>query len=104
MVDHNVHYFSNDHVNKINLCCNASQIYLLCCRLPDQALQQRQRLKEAPSEQLYPSLDSLNQLGSIPWQVNTPVSILKKHYLILSGHNQTSKKYLLHALFIKPLM
>lgn len=75
MVDHNVHYFSNDPLNKINLCCNVSQIYLLCCRLPDQALQQRQRLKEAPSEQLYPSLDSLNQLGSIPWQVNTPVSI-----------------------------
>lgn len=70
-----LHYFSNDPLNKINLCCNPSQIYLLCCRLPDQALQQRQRLKEAPSEQLYPSLDSLNQLGSIPWQVNTPVSI-----------------------------
>ncbi|XP_046673153.1 DNA-directed RNA polymerase, mitochondrial isoform X2 [Homalodisca vitripennis] len=42
-------------------------------RLPDHALQQRQRLREAPTDQLYPPLDSLNQLGSIPWRVNKPV-------------------------------
>ncbi|XP_054268813.1 DNA-directed RNA polymerase, mitochondrial-like isoform X1 [Macrosteles quadrilineatus] len=42
-------------------------------RLPGQALQQRQRLKEASAQQLFPPLDSLNQLGSIPWRVNKPV-------------------------------
>ncbi|XP_034243849.1 DNA-directed RNA polymerase, mitochondrial [Thrips palmi] len=26
-----------------------------------------------PTEQLYPSLDSLNQLGSVPWKINNPV-------------------------------
>lgn len=40
-------------------------------RLPHQAIQQWTRINEAPVEQLYPALDSLNQLASIPWKVNT---------------------------------
>jgi DNA-directed RNA polymerase, mitochondrial len=43
-------------------------------RLPHQAFQQLTRLDEMRPEDLYPSLDSLNQLASIPWNVNTDVS------------------------------
>ncbi|KAJ4450804.1 hypothetical protein ANN_02234 [Periplaneta americana] len=42
-------------------------------RLPQQAAQQWHLLKKTPAQQLYPSLDSLNQLGSIPWTVNEAV-------------------------------
>lgn len=28
-------------------------------------------LKETPTRHYYPSFDSLNQLGSVPWVVNT---------------------------------
>ncbi|KAF6211097.1 hypothetical protein GE061_014211 [Apolygus lucorum] len=42
-------------------------------RLPQQAVQQWERLKAAPQQQLYPCYDSLNQLSSIPWRVNQPV-------------------------------
>lgn len=42
-------------------------------RLPTQSVQQWERLKEVPLQQLYPAFDSLNQLASIPWKVNTPV-------------------------------
>ncbi|XP_023247852.1 DNA-directed RNA polymerase, mitochondrial isoform X2 [Copidosoma floridanum] len=35
--------------------------------------QQWDRLVNAPPRKLYPALDSLNQLGSIPWAVNTEV-------------------------------
>lgn len=42
-------------------------------RLHHQAAQQRHLLKKTPVQQLYPSLDSLNQLGSVPWIVNESV-------------------------------
>ncbi|XP_021914450.1 DNA-directed RNA polymerase, mitochondrial isoform X2 [Zootermopsis nevadensis] len=42
-------------------------------RLPQQAAQQWHILKKTPVQQLYPSLDSLNQLGSVPWMVNESV-------------------------------
>lgn len=42
-------------------------------RLPNSAIAQRERLKEVPQNQLYPCFDSLNQLGSIPWRVNTSI-------------------------------
>lgn len=42
-------------------------------RLPDQAVQQLERIKEMPEANLYPALDALNQLGSIPWRVNTRI-------------------------------
>lgn len=42
-------------------------------RLPESAILQRERLNERPANELYPCLDSLNQLGSIPWKVNKPV-------------------------------
>lgn len=42
-------------------------------RLPQQAIQQWARINEAENSDMYPSLDSLNQLSSIPWKVNTNV-------------------------------
>lgn len=42
-------------------------------RLPIQAVQQWQRLINAPANSLYPAFDSLNQLASIPWAVNKPM-------------------------------
>lgn len=39
-------------------------------RLPPQAQTPKKRLLESESEQLYPSLDALNQLASVPWKVN----------------------------------
>jgi len=42
-------------------------------RLPQQATSQKQRLEEAVPNQIYPSLDSLNQLTAVPWKVNTQI-------------------------------
>ncbi|XP_056629610.1 DNA-directed RNA polymerase, mitochondrial [Diorhabda sublineata] len=42
-------------------------------RLPTQATSQRDKLKEVGEQQLYPSLDALNQLASVPWKVNQKV-------------------------------
>ncbi|KAJ8951598.1 hypothetical protein NQ318_020475 [Aromia moschata] len=39
-------------------------------RLPSQAILQKRRLARAGSQQLYPSLDALNQLAAVPWKVN----------------------------------
>lgn len=39
-------------------------------RLPPYASQQRLRLENTPAQQLYPALDALNALGTIPWQIN----------------------------------
>lgn len=43
-------------------------------RLPNQAVQQLERMKETNEENLYPAIDSLNQLASVPWKVNQDVS------------------------------
>lgn len=40
-------------------------------RLPHQAVQQWERIRASNPQQLYPALDSLNQLASVPWRVNT---------------------------------
>lgn len=42
-------------------------------RLPTHAHQQIIRINELPESELYPALDSLNQLASIPWSVNKNV-------------------------------
>ncbi|MPC14571.1 DNA-directed RNA polymerase, mitochondrial [Portunus trituberculatus] len=42
-------------------------------RLPYSAYQQKQRMEECGNQQLYPIMDSLNQLSSIPWRVNKPM-------------------------------
>lgn len=42
-------------------------------RLPYNAHQQKQRMVEKGNQQLFPVMDSLNQLGSIPWMVNKPM-------------------------------
>ncbi|XP_022226016.2 DNA-directed RNA polymerase, mitochondrial [Drosophila obscura] len=40
-------------------------------RLPHQAIQQWDRIRASNPQHLYPALDSLNQLASVPWRVNT---------------------------------
>lgn len=42
-------------------------------RLPHQAIQQWSRINEQGADKLYPPLDSLNQLSSIPWRVNNGI-------------------------------
>lgn len=42
-------------------------------RLPSQAYQQLESIKEINPIDMYPSLDSLNQLASIAWRVNATV-------------------------------
>ncbi|XP_066246589.1 DNA-directed RNA polymerase, mitochondrial [Euwallacea similis] len=42
-------------------------------RLPFQAYSQKKRLEKVDSVQLYPNLDALNQLASVPWKVNSKV-------------------------------
>lgn len=42
-------------------------------RLPQSAQQQMERIEKQPLNHLYPSLDSLNQLSSVPWRVNPDV-------------------------------
>ncbi|XP_055593098.1 DNA-directed RNA polymerase, mitochondrial isoform X2 [Uranotaenia lowii] len=39
-------------------------------RLPQQAHQQIERIANVKKQDMYPTLDSLNQLGSIPWRIN----------------------------------
>lgn len=54
-------------------------------RLPPQFGVQNDMLKNAPVEQLYPPLDALNQLGSIPWRVNTRILDLAIKIFNLGG-------------------
>ncbi|XP_011205921.2 DNA-directed RNA polymerase, mitochondrial [Bactrocera dorsalis] len=42
-------------------------------RLPQQAIQQWNRINSTSQQQIYPALDSLNQLSSVPWRVNTEI-------------------------------
>lgn len=54
---------------------------MLLFRLPQQAILQWHRLEKTPKQELYPALDALNQLASIPWSINKPVIFVKKKYL-----------------------
>ncbi|KAG4072661.1 hypothetical protein HA402_004750 [Bradysia odoriphaga] len=42
-------------------------------RLPSQARQQFDRIKTSKASVMYPALDSLNQLGSVAWKVDTKI-------------------------------
>ncbi len=39
-------------------------------RLPPRFFDQNERIRLTPYQQLYPSLDALNVLGSVPWAIN----------------------------------
>lgn len=43
---------------------------LLPLRMPLYVMNQIKRLEESPPAKLYPVLDSLNQLGEVPWNIN----------------------------------
>lgn len=51
--------------------------YLVCnsdvVRLPTSAVAQKQQLVKVGRQQIYPSLDALNQLSSVPWKVNNKI-------------------------------
>lgn len=52
------------------------KIYLISYtfnRIPGFITQPMDRLKETCPQNVYPALDSLNQLGTIPWTVNKPI-------------------------------
>ncbi|KPI99844.1 DNA-directed RNA polymerase, mitochondrial [Papilio xuthus] len=42
-------------------------------RLPFYVSNQMNRIEESPQNALYPVLDSLNQLGEVPWVINQPI-------------------------------
>ncbi|XP_061718880.1 DNA-directed RNA polymerase, mitochondrial [Cydia pomonella] len=56
-------------------------------RMPFYIMNQWKRLEEAPPSALYPALDSLNQLGEVPWVVNKPVLDLQLQ-IFRSGGNK----------------
>lgn len=57
-------------------------------RLPPQFSYQNELVNEAPKEQLYPPLDAVNQLGSIPWKVNTRILDLAIKIFNLGGDDK----------------
>ncbi|KAG6451382.1 hypothetical protein O3G_MSEX007099 [Manduca sexta] len=56
-------------------------------RMPYYVSNQWKRLDEAPPETLYPVLDSLNQLGEVPWLINKPILDLQVK-IFRSGGNK----------------
>lgn len=55
-------------------------------RLPPQYTYQNDLVNRAPPEQLYPPLDALNQLSTIPWCVNTKILDLAIKVFNLGGN------------------
>lgn len=63
-------YFENCFQWILQIC------FYLCVRHPDARIGAdalNENLQTVPTEHLYPSLDALNQLGSVPWMINNPV-------------------------------
>ncbi|KAJ0174512.1 hypothetical protein K1T71_009620 [Dendrolimus kikuchii] len=56
-------------------------------RMPLYVMNQWKRLEEAPPANIYPVLDSLNQLGEVPWVINKPILDLQLK-LFQSGGNK----------------
>ncbi|XP_050428199.1 DNA-directed RNA polymerase, mitochondrial [Adelges cooleyi] len=59
-------------------------------RLPQQAILQWHRLEQTPKQELYPALDALNQLASIPWTINKPVLDVVIHVFRSGGSSKLS--------------
>ncbi|XP_031628513.1 DNA-directed RNA polymerase, mitochondrial [Contarinia nasturtii] len=57
-------------------------------RLPYNFTHQHNMVCQTPQEQLYPPLDACNQLGSIPWRVNTTILDLAIKVFNLGGNNK----------------
>ncbi|KAK4327691.1 hypothetical protein Pmani_001842 [Petrolisthes manimaculis] len=54
-------------------------------RLPYNAQQQQKRMEDCGVRQLYPTMDSLNQLSTIPWRVNQPMLDILIHLFNSKG-------------------
>ncbi|CAH2250120.1 jg6847 [Pararge aegeria aegeria] len=67
----------------------ANGAYLLTAtplvRMPYYVMAQTKRLEEASPATLYPVMDSLNQLGEVPWVINQPVLDLQMKIFRLGG-------------------
>lgn len=57
-------------------------------RLPYDCRKQIDMIRKAPPRQLYPPLDSLNQLGSIAWKINTRILDLAIKVFNLGGNEK----------------
>lgn len=57
-------------------------------RLPPQFSYQNELVNQVPREQLYPTLDSINQLGSVPWKVNARILDLAIEIFNLGGDDK----------------
>lgn len=57
----------------ICICKKNKEQDVLPTRMPFYVMSQWKRLESAPKESLYPVLDSLNQLGEVPWVINQPI-------------------------------
>lgn len=55
-------------------------------RLPMESTIQVKMIREAPPTQMYPSLDTLNQLGCVPWRINTRILDLAIKIFNLGGN------------------
>ncbi|XP_049876277.1 DNA-directed RNA polymerase, mitochondrial [Pectinophora gossypiella] len=57
-------------------------------RMPFFVMNQWKRLEEAPQSALYPVLDSLNQLGEVPWRINQPILDLQLQVFRAGGNKK----------------
>lgn len=57
-------------------------------RLPYDCRKQIEMIRKVPQRQLYPPLDTLNQLGSIAWQINTKILDLAIEVFNLGGNEK----------------
>lgn len=57
-------------------------------RLPQSARQQVDQIDKTPVENLYPALDSLNQLGCVPWSVNGDLLDIVLHIFNEGGNEK----------------
>lgn len=62
--------------------------HTILLRLPPQFSYQNELVNQVPPEQLYPPLDAVNQLGCIPWRVNTRILDLAIKVLNLGGDDK----------------
>lgn len=57
-------------------------------RLPYAASEGKRRIQITPSQQLYPAMDALNALGTIPWKINSPILDLIIHVFNQKGSQE----------------
>lgn len=68
-------------------------------RLPIQANSQKQKMFEVNVQQIYPSLDALNQLSAVPWKVNKKILDVilevRVFFIQFNSEEKANKRFLL---------